>query len=99
MAKLLLVMVNSALVLAAVFMPIIPPAVTVTALLNRLIFFIMLLSNSIAEPTDVPMDIPVKAVLVAVEDESTWILFGAAPAPLLPTILLLTLEGAVVLFI
>lgn len=92
-------MVISAVFLAAVFIPMIPPVVSVMALLNWLIFFMILLSNCRAEPTEVPMEIPVKAVLVAVEVESTWILLVAAPAPLLPIILLLILEGAAALFI
>ncbi len=91
-------MVNSAVVLAAVFIPIMPPVVKVTAVLKWLIFFIILLSNCVTEPTEVPIEIPVKEVLVAVEVESTCILFVAAPEPLLPIILLLTLEGAAALF-
>src|ERR1700682_3058558 len=51
------------------------------------------------EVTAAPMEIPVTAVAIAVELESTRILLGAAPTPLLPIILLWTGDGAVALFI
>ena len=61
------------------------------------VLLIILLSNSTAEPTDVPIDMPVNTVLAAVDEDRTWILFKTAPKPLLPIKLLFILPGAVAL--
>ena len=53
--------------------------------------------TSIAEVTEEPMPIPVKEVLILVEEESTRMLLDAAPVPVLPIILLLTDDGGVAL--
>ena len=54
--------------------------------------------TSIVEVTEAPIEIPVKAVKVLVEEESTRMLLDAAPVPVLPIILLLTDDGGVALF-
>ena len=94
----LLVIVITEAPIDALPIPMIPPGVKVVTVLKWLMFCIILASTNTVEITDAPMAIPVRDVLVEVDVDKTRMLLDAAPAPVLPIILLLTCDGALALF-
>ena len=94
----LLVIVITDAPIDALLIPLKPPGVKVVAALKWLMFCIILASTSTVEVTEAPMAIPVKDVAVAVDVDKTRILLVAAPAPVLPIILVLICDGALALF-